>query len=482
MLVGRFSKRSKKADFSQVRKHPVSLLPFLLFALWTIGALAAVAIVSVFNISFYGFHILLSCLLIGAGLYIFRLVKADITTLPFALFVIIFCSFHFGMIPLYLSGENIVVAMGYPLAWYSNVNQVERAYVVSIVFLAGLLIAPVAAMMWTGFPPNKKVTRRQLPNRPFGISSMDFDFSTSVLFISIVVWFGEFKILNSVENYVDYLNLTNSQHGYANSIAVFLNPLIAASFFFSVATHRRPLVAFLIFLIWAVVAFPLGLRGEVLFPLALTLPYFFRTTEWRPSWWISAASVYGILVISSFTRLFRIGGSFSASLAGASGLLGLAELGGSLRPVYEVVGWLQSGIDHYRYGSTYVAPLDRALLLVVPFGKRVAAQFDPRLLDLVLISRTHAQYGFSIAAEAYINFGFVGAFFIGTLVGLVFLNGAKVRDRGLIFLISAAAQFALYYHVRQGFSGAFGSFVVFFAAGFLLLNVPRIFHARQFGL
>jgi hypothetical protein len=73
-----------------------------------------------------------------------------------------------------------------------------------------------------------------------------------------------------------------------------------------------------------------------------------------------------------------------------------------------VYKWLDTGVEHLRWGETYWAPFERTLAIVLPLPRSPALE-DFRLMNVAIAAR-EGHYGFSISAEAMINFGLLGCF------------------------------------------------------------------------
>ena len=177
------------------------------------------------------------------------------------------------------------------------------------------------------------------------------------------------------------------------------------------------LAGFAVFGAWALVAFPLGLRGEVLFPLVTALVVAARRRLPLSTVRVTVLAL-GLLVAIALVKDLRQTGVANAggtSSESVNPLAALTELGSSLRPVYEVVTWADQG-EEPMYGATYWAPFDRAVTGVVPLWKRVPAEQDDRIMNVV-VARRVGQIGFSVVAEAYRNFGQAGVIVVMALIG-----------------------------------------------------------------
>jgi hypothetical protein len=224
----------------------------------------------------------------------------------------------------------------------------------------------------------------------------------------------------------------------------------------STILHRLALGAFVIF---SFCALPLGLRGEVFFPLLAAAVV---RTKWRkpPSAWITIGAVIVLLFSIAVISDVRQVGLGSASMASGHPLDGLTEMGQSLRPVSEVVYWHKTG-DEFLNGATYWAPLDRGFCRIIPSAKCLPAEEDERITGTLVMNRV-GPIGFSPIAEAYLNFGRTGVVFvmfaIGVLIGSMDkwpVTRARLAAFGVIYvelLINIRNSFiALPSHIIVGF-------------------------------
>jgi hypothetical protein len=173
---------------------------------------------------------------------------------------------------------------------------------------------------------------------------------------------------------------------------------------------------FIVFAIWSIFAFKLGLRGEVMFPGAVAACMLGR--KGRPiNGFILLIAVCIFLILAGIVKNARISGDYSTG-ASFNPMNAIAEMGSSLRAVQEVVTWRING-DELMLGASYWAPIERQLALILPQMERIDAAEDYRLLNVTVIKRA-GPIGFSPVAEAYINFGESGVFVIFILFGSLF--------------------------------------------------------------
>jgi hypothetical protein len=214
--------------------------------------------------------------------------------------------------------------------------------------------------------------------------------------------------------------------------------------------HRLRSIAVSSFAFFALFALPIGLRGEVLFPLVAAIVI--RSKRGRtPSLRATLIAVLIVLLAISVLKELRQVGLSAAPSGEVNGNIsdGLSELGGTLRPVTEVIGWRMQGDDYIR-GNSYIAPFDRALCRLFPGRDCVSGLDDMRLMN-VLVQERVGPIGFSPIAEAFYNFGRTGIIVIMGVYGLVvgFLNRPGASP---LFLAMTAVIFApMLINVRNSF-------------------------------
>lgn len=214
--------------------------------------------------------------------------------------------------------------------------------------------------------------------------------------------------------------------------------------------RRRGLMVFAAF---AVAAFPLGLRGEVLFPLVVYAVVAARHRS-MPSLWKAVAAALVVLSLVSFVKDLRQVGiaDYRAQdvVQELSPLDGLAELGYSLRTVAEVESWHAMGTP-LRDGATYGAPVERLLGRIGVTAEPPPAAVDTRLMNIEMRQRA-GNLGGSIIAEADRNFGRPGVVGVLMFAGLVLAIAERSRRAVIGDMILAVVLTALLQHVRNSFT------------------------------
>ena len=242
-----------------------------------------------------------------------------------------------------------------------------------------------------------------------------------LVLVSVASWFASIASVGGTSlffgSYEEYLEATSSSSGAFSLIWFGLGVGLCFSATSPPSNWRR--LSFGIFVIFALFALPIGLRGEVLFPTLAAAVIAVRRRRKLPSIRVALLVGSAILVaIALFHDVRQVGlQNFSNSALSGNLLDGLAEMGGTLRPVVEVTRWHNSG-EEFIKGASYLAPFDRALDVILG-QPRLAAQNDPRLMNVLVVSRNLGHIGFSPVAEAYHNFATLGVVAVMSGIGLL---------------------------------------------------------------
>lgn len=176
---------------------------------------------------------------------------------------------------------------------------------------------------------------------------------------------------------------------------------------------------FVLCIVYGMIALPMGLRGEILFPLGATLVVLARKRVLISTFQTVTLLIVALSTISALRDIREVGlGKLELSEIQISPVAGINELGSSLRPVTEVVRWHEVMGEDFVYGASYLAPLERQLVYVFPGWRRMPGYLDERLLSVWIQNRVGA-IGFSPIAEGYRNFGIVGVILAMFLTGLL---------------------------------------------------------------
>jgi hypothetical protein len=201
---------------------------------------------------------------------------------------------------------------------------------------------------------------------------------------------------------------------------------------------------------WAIVALPLGLRGEIMFPTVAALVAAARCGR-ALSPRRAGAFVALLLVLIPAMREIR-----QTGLQGLPDMVidlrffdAFVELGGSLHPVEKVVRWRAEG-EALAMGASYWAPFERAAARLLPGVQAAAAEDDMRIMNVLVIDRIGA-IGFSPVAEAYRNFGALGVVCVLGLLGAALAAIDRIADPRMAILAIATLYVPLLVNVRNSF-------------------------------
>lgn len=412
-----------------------------------------------------------SLLLVAAtvvlGLLVARSVRSRLHSVAFLLYVVI-CVFHVGLfVPPAVTGRLAAgfQQWGYTGGWYTEPSMSRAAVVV----LDGLLGYATGVGLLTWLVPAVRAVRSGGPAergeyRP-KVAAAAGDVGTGLLGVGVVAWYlisvstlGPGFMLG---NYLGYLSATADQPLPMVYLVISVGTVLAA-----VRLRRRMgVVAIVAFAAFALPAFVIGLRVEVLIPLVAAVPVWCRDPRnratllrWsRPAARVLAAGVLvGLLLAISLVQQVRLTGLQGAADAPqhqVSALAALQEMGYTIRVVVTTQSWHQDLHEPFRYGSTYYTPLVRATQRVLGL-RRLEADVDYGLMNVEIAQRVGPAGG-SVIAEADHNFGVPGV--IGVLALLGAVAAGVDRPRPSVWGSTAVGLFGLLalMHVRNSFAPLF---------------------------
>ncbi|MDF2179789.1 O-antigen polysaccharide polymerase Wzy [Aliiglaciecola sp. CAU 1673] len=250
-----------------------------------------------------------------------------------------------------------------------------------------------------------------------GFNRRVFHLGGLILCLSLVAFFGVTGGTGALASYGAYLNLL-SQVPSLGVFYAYLYFFIGLGLVLVAVAYRRgfSLIYFALFGVYALFAFKLGLRGEVMFPATVAACMLGRRGKViKLPYLIMLVVVF--LTLTGIVKNARVSGDYS-QIDSFNPLNAVAEMGASLRPITAVIGWHRDG-DALLLGGSYWAPIERQLALFVPGINRISVDEDPRLLNVVVQERV-GPIGFSPIAEAYANFGRYGPPIIMFILGSLF--------------------------------------------------------------
>lgn len=243
-------------------------------------------------------------------------------------------------------------------------------------------------------------------------------------------------------------------------------------------------VGLVVFAAFALVALPLGLRGEVLFPFTAFVGVLARHRKMPRLRTVVVSTLILLTVIANVKTVRQVGLSdLDQAQLGLTPLAAVAEMGYTLRTVQAEESWHAGGVDEREHGVTYAAPVERLLGRAHILGPPPPSASDWRLMNVETRAR-EGNIGGSVVAEAAHNFGDWGVVLVLVLFGLIAaaLDGTTVRLRndlflGLIFTV-------MLQHVRNSFTPVPLQLLVgavFFAVVLMVLRVHRAEESRGAG-
>lgn len=271
-----------------------------------------------------------------------------------------------------------------------------------------------------------------------------------VLILFIAIFFGVTAATGSLSSYGAYLTLTSSIP-IIGVIFSYIYLFIGITLVFVCVSYQKGFGYgyFVVFALWAIFAFKMGLRGEVMFPGAVAGCMLGRKGP-PIRGYILALGLVAFLIITGIVKNARVSGDYSSGLT-INPLNAVAEMGSSLRAVQEVIKWRSN--EHYELlmGTSYWAPFERQLALFIPQLERIDAFDDQRLLNIV-VQQKAGPIGFSAIAEAYINFGETGVFIFFFFVGSLFAKLDSVSSSIRADILIGVTLLPLFVTVRNSFT------------------------------
>lgn len=366
-------------------------------------------------------------------------------SVPFS-YVAVFWVFHFGLIFAYAIGAQLIEEEARWLHQWFFLRNTHAAIVLACSGLAACVTGVyLAGLIWGG-PSEQAPPASDDPPLRAGLTVAGF----WLLGLSVAAWVvigllsGGPGLLFG--DYMTWLGATAD----TPTIWVYYGVGVGMTLMAIGSSHSLRRWGFAVFGAWALVAFPLGLRGEVLFPLTTALVVMARRKTPLPTGLVVVSTLFLLFAIAVVRDLRNEGISrANTSSIRANPLSALGEMGASLRPVVEVLNWRDRG-DAYLYGGTYWAPIERALTAVLPVWERPPADQDERIMNVV-VQRRVGPIGFSVLAEAHRNFGTYGVPAVMLLLGVLLgwleswpATPARAAVLGVVFV-------ELLFHVRNDF-------------------------------
>ena len=364
-----------------------------------------------------------------------------------AVYAGVFWCFHFGLIVTLASGYISIIDL--PLgdqSWVVGPFSGDAA----VLALAGALAFASGAcfVYWRRGTFESERNRRLGPTaiaHPYGVVGSVLVFGSIAGWCLVVL--AARGLTGFFASYEEFRQMTAE---FSTSLGI-VSPALACGIVMAVTGkagwHRTS--AIVAFVCFALVALPIGLRTEVMFPAVAAIVALARCG--KSFSWVKAGAVgVALLLLIPLVREVRTLGVSALPQALVSPRFdALVEMGESLRPVEQVVRWHAEG-EPYQHGDSYWAPFERAGARVLPGVKPMAADNDLRLMNVLVLDRIGA-IGFSPVAEAYRNFGPMGVVIVLGLLGMALGAIDTIRDRRRAVLAIATLYPPLLINIRNSF-------------------------------
>jgi hypothetical protein len=324
---------------------------------------------------------------------------------PATAYLVLFGLFHGGLL---LSAAMRGASVSADTQWLEDAHT-PQAVSLCVLGMAGYTLA--AGLAGRGAPPAP--SRGGAVAGPLGLA---VQLAGLGVFATALVRAGGTGLLSG--GYNTFVEVNGSDTALAfGTLCTGMGAVLAVS-----AGGRARIAGWAGFGLYAMIALPLGTRGEVLFPLVAMVVIEARRRRIRPLWTLLVAGA--VLLCAGVIRQTRIGGlpALSGSWGLTAPLDAIAEMGFSLRPVVVVLGWGEPP----RGGVTFVAVPVRFLESFLGWhgGPPV---YDDRLFNIEIANRL-GQIGGSPVAEAYHNFGTLGVVLFMAALGALLARLERRSD------------------------------------------------------
>lgn len=363
-------------------------------------------------------------------------------------YALLFGLFHVGLL--------ISVAFGYPVQLF---NQNAQQWVASPGFAsAATLVAIAQSSFSVGYfirhrlktGPVAEIGSNNVVNSPDGIDGPGI-VGFMLLIPGLLLWsyYARISGVNIVGiSYGDFLARTmDTSMPTAYMLIGFGLGVVSSS------RHRTIRGwALVIFALWALPAFTIGLRGEVIIPAAAYVVVAARRRKIRLRPWMGLLAV-GLLGAGSAIRVIRqlgLGGS-AAGIQAFNPLDGITELGYSIHPLVVVSNFHRILGEPFVGIATYLAPFRRVIVGRLLGGEVLSVPSDPSVFSGMIRQRV-GPIGGSPAAEAYRAGGVVGIVCIMILIGLLVAHLDSITSTRLTDSAVGMMTFTLLLWVRNDFT------------------------------
>ncbi|WP_343959330.1 O-antigen polysaccharide polymerase Wzy [Yaniella flava] len=368
---------------------------------------------------------------------------------PVTLFLVVVGVFHYGLIVNILSGIDPDFPRAADYIWYNGPVGVYATHlttlgVVAYVFVSLLVLGMVGQKKRPIYADERlSGADDELAYRLSRAGSWLLLISTALWFISAISSVGLAGLFGSYQDFLAATRPTNLNLTYMG---------IGVGLGLTVMTRAKNLAvpALVLFALFAVIGFFLGLRGEVLFPMAVAASVLAQRRS-MPNVPVVLFGLVALLALIATAKQIRATGLSASGLNTVDGspVAALTELGSTLRVVATVVQWHEAG-DPFRLGDTYTVSIARAAEQVTLGAQRLPVYEDMRLFNVEILNRAGG-IGGSVIGEAYHNLAEVGVVVIMAIIAIImvaFSRGYGTASRMAIYIVVAVP---LFNHIRNSF-------------------------------
>ena len=444
---------------TQDKRTGIERVRIVLAVFWALAALLACSVRA--PVSWDVGVVLISLLVVGTGLATLAILHGPWSSSFLAALVL--AIFHFAAFPSVLQGDNVGAAAG---VTFFAPHTGPQALLLSVSGLSAF----VSGSLVFGRRYLRLKDTNSTPHHGSRLGHVSAWATVFFIFLWVFLALVRTGINPLAVSYLDFLD-------QAEGSAWIMQPLGLFFAWSAMARGKTYNLALLVFCCWGAVAFFIGLRGEVLFPLvahAAVLAASRRMPKFR---WIIPLTALTLLA-SSLGRQVRDFGirAYEFRLEDLALSNAMAELGFSQYVVETTVRWHEIQGEPFYRGATYFAPVERMLnrLLGLPV---LDGESDLRLMNVEIIAR-EGQIGGSVIAEALHNFGPAGVPVILGIWGVaISYFRSRVSSEGQRMLaFEGLILFLFLWHVRNSFVPIP---MQFFYGLFLILLLTRSSSSRD---
>lgn len=415
--------------------------------------------------------VLVECVVVAFGgvFSLSRILRAGVWS-PACLFYIILALFHLGLVLAWIFGIDPDFTRATDYVWFSGPIATLSLVIVLLAMVSYLL----GAALYVTFRPSQADTRvlgtlgdeqRETWSSAYAVAGAGLAIAGLVAWAVIGLSAGGVEIFTS--SYFTWLSLTRDSPGLSwayTAIAVGLG----------LAVMRRSLrivrIALIVFAAYACVAFFIGLRGEVLYPIAVaaSVMAFARRMPRAAITVLAAVAALLLINVAKIVRQIGVAGG-GIDWRSVDPLSALLEMGSTLRVVATTVIWHDINGEPLMHGATYVVSLARVMEALFNPSARPPAALDFRLMNSEVAARA-GQIGGSAIAEAFHNFSILGVVVVFTIFGLLFGYFSSMRLNATRIAVYVCFAVPMFNHIRN----AFVAVVPIFLLGLAFVLLTRI--------